>query len=475
MKTISELSTELLGRYKKAAGAAASAADAAGDFAKGNKRFAGITKATKKQFANSAKPKPAAPAEEHDMSDEHQIDELNRGTMLRYSTKATKTVGSLDPVKAANRIKSIQRAVSKLTGSKVASGIKIVEDAEQLDELSKDTLHSYTDKVVDPVWGIPRHGAIRGKLKQRLSGLARAHKRTMAPDKPKANEEAELEEAAAKKLHPDALHISHVGGGKYKVHAVGKNLEDGIKVGEHLTDSELDDAHEMGARVKEVKPTNEAAMDDLAPSVDDKAVSLRRELGGRRAMDQAAKERIISMSDFKLDSQGRRIKAHRMRFESVQQYDEGDNNILIQLKKCVDAADLKGGAEVTFDDGSTAFVESADAHYVIESMLNLKPAARLIMQETIQRSPNHLSAAMTNISEVTWFISKGVRHSSLDSDPDHKKFQAAFNAIPGRVYRSDPDAPEPPKESPEERRAKWAKARADYAKRQKEKGSLGDS
>ena len=52
---IDELSTDLLGRYKKAAGAQASDADKAGDYAKGNKRFSGIMKATRKQFDNDAK------------------------------------------------------------------------------------------------------------------------------------------------------------------------------------------------------------------------------------------------------------------------------------------------------------------------------------------------------------------------------------------------------------------------------------
>ena len=52
---IDEVSTELLGRYKKAAGAQASDADKAGNYAKANKRFSGIVKATKKQFANDAK------------------------------------------------------------------------------------------------------------------------------------------------------------------------------------------------------------------------------------------------------------------------------------------------------------------------------------------------------------------------------------------------------------------------------------
>lgn len=59
--------------------------------------------------------------------------------------------------------------------------------------------------------------------------------------------------AEAKALHPYALHVSDAGKGKYKVHAVGSELADGIKVGEHLTDSHLDDAAEMGAKIKMVK------------------------------------------------------------------------------------------------------------------------------------------------------------------------------------------------------------------------------
>lgn len=54
---VSELSTDLLGRYKKAASADATAADKRGDYKHGDKRFSGIVKATKKQFANDAKKK----------------------------------------------------------------------------------------------------------------------------------------------------------------------------------------------------------------------------------------------------------------------------------------------------------------------------------------------------------------------------------------------------------------------------------
>lgn len=52
---VNELSTDLLARYKTAAGASAKAADTSGNYAKGDKRFKGINKATNKQFDNDLK------------------------------------------------------------------------------------------------------------------------------------------------------------------------------------------------------------------------------------------------------------------------------------------------------------------------------------------------------------------------------------------------------------------------------------
>jgi len=54
-ENLDELSNDLLTRYKKSASDQASAADKSGDFKKGDKRFSGIIKATKKQFANDLK------------------------------------------------------------------------------------------------------------------------------------------------------------------------------------------------------------------------------------------------------------------------------------------------------------------------------------------------------------------------------------------------------------------------------------
>jgi len=52
---VNELSNNTLASYKKKAGADASAADKAGDYKRGDKRFSGIVKATKKEFDNDAK------------------------------------------------------------------------------------------------------------------------------------------------------------------------------------------------------------------------------------------------------------------------------------------------------------------------------------------------------------------------------------------------------------------------------------
>ena len=63
-------------------------------------------------------------------------------------------------------------------------------------------------------------------------------------------------EQAGKSVHPDAIHVQQVkvnGQTKYKVHDVGKNFSHGVKTGEHLSDTELDDFSEMGGKVKHVK------------------------------------------------------------------------------------------------------------------------------------------------------------------------------------------------------------------------------
>ena len=90
-ESLSELSTDLLTRYKKKAADQASAADKAGDYDKGNKRFSGIIKATKKQFDNDLK------KEEVDL-EEVQICETADAGLAAKAAKSGISIGTLRKV-----------------------------------------------------------------------------------------------------------------------------------------------------------------------------------------------------------------------------------------------------------------------------------------------------------------------------------------------------------------------------------------
>lgn len=83
-ETLSELSNDLLDRYKKKAGEAASAADKKGDYATGNKRFKGIIKATNKQFDNDMK------------KEETQLQELSKDKLNSYLWSAKNNRDQMD-------------------------------------------------------------------------------------------------------------------------------------------------------------------------------------------------------------------------------------------------------------------------------------------------------------------------------------------------------------------------------------------
>jgi len=65
---LQEFSNKKLAQYKTAAAADATKADAAGDVARGHKRFKGINTATKKQFDNDAKKKDVAEGSNYEES-----------------------------------------------------------------------------------------------------------------------------------------------------------------------------------------------------------------------------------------------------------------------------------------------------------------------------------------------------------------------------------------------------------------------
>ena len=78
VKKVDEISNKMLGDYKTAAGADASAADKAGDFKRGNKRFKGINKATIKQFDNDLKKHKQQGVAEGQGVDQRKLDIIKR-------------------------------------------------------------------------------------------------------------------------------------------------------------------------------------------------------------------------------------------------------------------------------------------------------------------------------------------------------------------------------------------------------------
>lgn len=121
---IDEISNEVLAKYKQAAGKDASDADKKGDFEKGNKRFSGIVKATKKQFDNDKK-----------KTDEGSMGGINR------------SAPAVD-----------------VSYEKVLDEVKQMWEKEQLDELSVEKLRAYKDAASSP--NIAKHAPLRTVVKR---------------------------------------------------------------------------------------------------------------------------------------------------------------------------------------------------------------------------------------------------------------------------------------------------------------------
>ena len=185
----------------------------------------------------------------------------------------------------------------------------------------------------------------------------------------RVKEEVELEEAVGDN-HLHVQQVKHEGQTKYKVHAVGKNFADGIKVGEHLSDTELDDFSEMGGKIKHVKPA------------------------AAKPMKEAR-----SLSAILDEARGRPSKKAS---EDEDEDDEGpdtgpeaDQNIMVHLRK---STDTEGNHDVKFSDGSSHKVPAHVAHKVLGAMEKLKPADRAKIQSHIQQSHANLMAVHKMVS-----------------------------------------------------------------------------
>jgi hypothetical protein len=226
---------------------------------------------------------------------------------------------------------------------------------------------------------------------------------------------------ATKSLHPMALHVKPVmvnGQQKYKVHAVGKDLADGIQHGEHLSDSELDDAHEMGAKVKHVKESVEV-IDELSKSTlgsyakkasRDAVITRKIGVDFENKADRARSPGMKAASDeisqrFKSKSFKRRAGVDkaidRLTKEETDFGPEADKNITVQLKKAMDMMEHgeKSGSDIEFADGQKHFVEGVIAHKVLVAMEQMKPEVRAQAQNAVYQSFAHLIAAHQMLSK----------------------------------------------------------------------------
>jgi hypothetical protein len=147
---IDEVSNELLGRYKTAAGQQASELDKAGgreNIQKANKRFSGIVKATKKQFANDEKPvAEAKDPGEYDYEGAMAKSQLQ--TICRNAEELKdmlKDDENLPEWVQAKITKAEDYIITSLNYMK--STEELEEDVEHIEELNKDTLYSYVNKA----------------------------------------------------------------------------------------------------------------------------------------------------------------------------------------------------------------------------------------------------------------------------------------------------------------------------------------
>lgn len=204
---------------------------------------------------------------------------------------------------------------------------------------------------------------------------------------------------ATKSLHPMALHVKPVmvnGQQKYKVHAVGKGLADGINHGEHLSDSELDDAQEMGAKIKHVKESvNEGKMAELDHDLENmKDKDFETHYGKPKSNYKKSKKD-------EPEDESSDVKEAMSPQEEMDFGPEADKNITVQLKKAMDMMEHgeKTGSDVEFADGQKYFVEGVVAHKVLVAMEQMKPEVRAQAQNAVYQSFAHLMAAHQMLSK----------------------------------------------------------------------------
>ena len=236
VQIIDELSTELLGRYKTASAADAKKSDSEGNYAKGDKRFKGINKATNKQFDNDLK--------KHGQYQKEET-ELEEGTFKYHMDKAIAAHERGDAKKKQYHLGNAKTARYAIPSADYPKHKELFDKYKQMNESSDAYEQSEDHKVkAEMAKGDGNMGAYHAHMvnHHELKGHWHASKgRHEAADKEyeKAErhhndslkhpfqEEVELSEAAPFKTKEDAVKYA-----KEKVKTHRDNL-DGIEIYAH--------------------------------------------------------------------------------------------------------------------------------------------------------------------------------------------------------------------------------------------------
>ena len=183
--------------------------------------------------------------------------------------------------------KSLQDAIEDVTNKQAIEDERVDEAVEQVEEAKMED-----DKVKKAVSDFMAKGGKVQQVKSKKEPKAKFYTSSTAHQRGRGSRLSSVMRAEETideqmKVHPMGLHVMPVklqGKTKYKVHSVGKDLGSGIKVGQHLSDTELDDATEMGAKIKHIR---EQAVDETIELHDDFTVDLPFELAYRDYLDAA--------------------------------------------------------------------------------------------------------------------------------------------------------------------------------------------
>jgi hypothetical protein len=181
-------------------------------------------------------------------------EELMEGKLLSKFSKPAPDAAKIRKAKAAEAAKDkaerddIQKATDEMGRGKKNEEVELVDEGKS--EKKKD----FDDRQERIAAAVKQMDPAKLERMKKIPGFS------AAMDLAKKT----VKEEALNEVKDHEIHVTPHKDGGYVVKAVGKKFAEGVKVGERLTDTHLDDASEMGAKIKmkeEVEMTEQDMMD----------------------------------------------------------------------------------------------------------------------------------------------------------------------------------------------------------------------